>query len=429
MGGTFLKVMVIGNGGREHAIVWKLSLSPFITKIYCCPGNGGTAKIAENVTLNPLTIHTMADFAVKNQIDLTVVGPETYLAEDVVTEFQKRGLKIYGPSGKASRLEASKSYAKEFMRKYKIPTARFEVFDDPSSAKQYLETVGAPIVIKANGLAAGKGVTVAMDKQTAIQAIDEIMTQRVFGEAGSSIVIEEFLEGEEVSLLAFCDGKTAVPMLPVQDHKRIGDGDSGPNTGGMGTYTPTTVFTSEIAGRVQQEILNPTIRAMAAEGEPFVGTLFLGLMVTQEGPKLIEYNVRFGDPETQAVLPLLDSDLATIFLNAVDGKLDPSLVRWKPKTTSVCVVAASAGYPGKYQEGKRITGIETVGKSQVFQAGTRLSTDGELLTAGGRVLNLVHQGTNIQEAIQGAYEEIVKIHFDGIYYRKDIGRRELERCR
>jgi phosphoribosylamine---glycine ligase len=422
-----LKIMVIGNGGREHAIAWKLSLSPLVTKIFCCPGNGGTANIAENFTLNPLTIYTMADFAERNQIDLTVVGPETYLAQGIVTEFQKRGLKIYGPSIGAARLEASKSYAKDFMKKYHIPTARFEIFTDPGLAKQYLEKVGTPIVVKANGLAAGKGVVVALDKPTALQAIDEIMTQRIFGEAGTSIVIEEFLEGEEVSLLAFCDGKTAVPMLPVQDHKRISDGDSGPNTGGMGTYTPTTIFTPEIAERVRQEIMDPTIRAMAAEGDPFIGTLFLGLMITKDGPKLIEYNVRFGDPETQAVLPLLDSDLAAIFLSAVNGELDPTLVRWKEQTTAVCVVAASAGYPGKYQDGKEITGIEAVKESIIFQAGTRVAGDDHLLTSGGRVLNIVHLGGNIQEAIKGAYQDIAKLNFEGIYYRKDIGRRELER--
>lgn len=422
-----MKVMVIGNGGREHAIAWKVHLSPLVSKVYCCPGNGGTAKIAENVVLDPLNIHTMADFAEKNQIDLTVVGPETYLAEGIVSEFLKKGLKIYGPTARAARLEASKSYAKEFMWKYNIPTAGFEVFTDPILAKQYLEKVGAPIVVKANGLAAGKGVTVALDKPAAYQAIDEMMTQKVFGEAGNSIVIEEFLEGEEVSLLAFCDGNTAVPMLPVQDHKRIGDGDSGPNTGGMGTYTPTTVFTPQIASQVQKEILDPTIRAMAGEGEPFIGTLFLGLMITKNGPRLIEYNVRFGDPETQAVLPLLESDLAEIFLSAVNGKLDPSSIRWKTNTTSVCVVAASAGYPGKYRDGKKVIGIETVKDSLVFQAGTRLTATGDLVTAGGRVLNLVHQGSNIEEAIQGAYQDITKIDFEGMYYRKDIGHRELER--
>lgn len=422
-----MKVLVIGSGGREHAIAWKLSLSPLVTKIYCCPGNGGTADIAENVILDPLNVQTMADFAAKNRIDLTVVGPETYLAQGITAEFQGRGLKIYGPSLRAAQLEASKSYAKAFMKKYRIPTAQFEIFSDPGPAKQYLDKVGAPIVVKADGLAAGKGVVVALDKHTALQAIDEIMAQKIFGEAGSSVVIEEFLEGEEVSLLAFCDGKTAIPMLPVQDHKRIGDGDSGPNTGGMGTYTPTGIYTMEVAERVNREILYPTIRAMAAEGEPFVGTLFLGLMITKHGPKLIEYNVRFGDPETQAVLPLLDSDLAAVFLSAVNGELNPALVKWKAQTTSVCVVAASAGYPGKYQNDKTITGIETVKESTVFHAGTKLAAEGKLLTSGGRVLNLVHLGANIKEAIEGAYRDITKLSFEGIYYRKDIGRRELER--
>lgn len=422
-----MKVLVIGNGGREHAICWKLSSSPLVSKIFCCPGNGGTGQVAENVLLAPLTVQGMADFAENQQIDLTVVGPEAFLAQGIVDEFQKRGLAIYGPTKYAAQLEASKVYAKDFMKKYNIPTAQYQTFTDPASAKDYIALAGVPLVIKADGLAAGKGVVVAFDQETALEAVDEAMTQKIFGDAGAAVVIEEYLEGEEVSLLAFCDGKAAVPMLPVQDHKRIGDGDTGPNTGGMGTYTPTTVYTEEIAAKVQQEILNPTIRAMAAEGVPFVGTLFLGLMLTAQGPKLIEYNVRFGDPETQAVLPLLDSDLAAIFQSATHGRLKPESVCWKSGVTSVCVVAASGGYPGEYRDGKVITGLEKIADSLVFHAGTGLNKQGQLVTAGGRVINLVHLAATVDEAIKGVYHDMEKIYFEGICYRNDIGRRELNR--
>ncbi len=422
-----MRILVIGNGGREHAIIWKLSLSPLVKKIFCAPGNGGTGSIAENVLLDQYNPQTLAEFAEKEHIDLTVVGPENYLAMGIVDVFQQKGLPIYGPSLAAAKLEASKAYAKDFMKKYHIPTAGFETFTDSAAAIAYIEKIGAPVVIKADGLAAGKGVIIAFEKQDAIEAIDEVMNRRLFGEAGATVVIEEYLEGEEVSLLAFCDGETAIPMLPVQDHKRIGDGDTGPNTGGMGTYTPTTVFTSEVAEKVKREILDPTIQAMKLQGTPFIGTLFLGLMITQKGPKLIEYNVRFGDPETQAVLPLLETDLAKIFISAVEGKLTEKLVSWKAGNTSICVVAASGGYPGKYEEGKLITGLEQVKNSLVFQAGTKMTAKNQIVTAGGRVLNLVHIGNNIMEAIAGAYDDIQKIRFDGIYYRKDIGQRELER--
>ncbi|MGE5583096.1 MAG: phosphoribosylamine--glycine ligase [Bacillota bacterium] len=422
-----MKFLVIGNGGREHALAWKLSLSPLVTKIYCLPGNGGTKDVAENVNLDPLNNETIADFAAKNQIDLTVVGPEAYLASGIVDLFRKRGLPIYGPTMQAARLESSKAYAKDFMKKYGIPTAQYRTFTDPAPAREYIAEKGTPIVVKADGLAAGKGVAVAFDRETAFKAVDDTMTGRVFGEAGNSVVIEEYLEGEEVSLLAFCDGKTAVPMLPVQDHKRIGDGDTGPNTGGMGTYAPATVFSEGMAERIKQEILEPTMRAMEKEGSPFVGILFLGLMITKNGPKLVEYNVRFGDPETQVVLPLLESDLATVFLEAVHGRLSPDLVRWKHGTTAVCVVAASAGYPGPYQKGREITGLEQIKESLVFHAGTGVDRDRRLVTTGGRVLNLVHLGANIREAVAGVYRDISKLRFEGIYYRRDIGHRELER--
>ncbi|HYH04704.1 MAG TPA: phosphoribosylamine--glycine ligase [Bacillota bacterium] len=422
-----MKVLVIGNGGREHAITWKLAQSPLVSKLYCCPGNGGTATIAENIPTDPNNLEAIAAFAVEHQIDLTVVGPDAYLALGTVDLFQEKGLKVYGPTQAAAKLEWSKVFAKEFMRKYQIPTAEYQSFVDAEAAKDYISKVGTPIVIKADGLAAGKGVTVAFDEATALQAVDDIMLSRLFGESGASVVIEEYLEGEEASLLAFCDGKTAVPMLPAQDHKRIGNGDTGPNTGGMGNYAPTTVIDATLLERIQKEILNPTMQAMADEGTPFIGTLFLGLMISNSGPKVIEYNARFGDPETQVVLPLLDADLAEIFLDAIDGQLNPASIKWLTGRTAVCVVAASGGYPGSYATGKVISGLDAVEDSIVFHAGTKQNPDGTVVTHGGRVLNVVHLASNIESAIDGAYRDLRRIHFDGIYYRNDIGKRELDR--
>jgi phosphoribosylamine--glycine ligase len=422
-----VKILIIGSGGREHAIAWKLAQSPLVSKIFCCPGNGGTAQIAENIAVDPNSVIAMAEFAITNQIDLTVVGPETYLAQGMTDFFQLRGLKIYGPSRSAAQLESSKVFSKEFMKKYQIPTAAYQVFTDPFMAKEYIQIMGTPIVIKADGLAAGKGVVVAFDLVTALKAVDEIMTDKVFGESGASILVEEFLEGEEFSLLAFCDGEKAIPMLPVQDHKRISDGDMGPNTGGMGTYAPTSAYTKEIADRVVMEILNPTMIAMKQEGTPFIGTLFIGLMLTKNGPKVIEYNVRFGDPEIQVLLPLLESDLAVILIDAVSGRLDPNKIQWKKDTTAACLVTASAGYPGPYETDKVIEGLEELKDSIVFHAATKPGADGVLLTAGGRVLNLIHLGANIKEAIDGIYQDVKKIHFEGMYFRTDIGKRELER--
>jgi phosphoribosylamine--glycine ligase len=420
-----VKVMVIGNGGREHAIAWKLAQSPLVSQIYCIPGNGGTAPFAANVALD--SIPAMADFAAEHRIELTVVGPDAYLAEGTVDVFQKKGLNVYGPTQAAARLESSKVFAKQFMKRHGIPTARFESFDDPAAARRYLEEIGAPVVVKADGLAAGKGVIIAPDVATAVAAVDRIMTDRIFGASGAAVVIEEYLEGEEVSLLAFCDGTTAVPMIPAQDHKCIGEGDTGPNTGGMGTYAPTGAFTPEVADRVTREILNPTIRAMREAGTPFVGTLFLGLMLTKTGPKVIEYNARFGDPETQVVLPLLKSDLARILLAACEGRLDSEPVQWEKDQSAVCVVAASGGYPGSYQTGKPIAGLDRVRDSLVFHAGTKLRADGTVVTAGGRVLNVVHLGSDIRDAVAGAYRSLELIRFDGMYYRKDIAWRELAR--
>jgi phosphoribosylamine--glycine ligase len=422
-----LKVLVIGSGGREHALAWKLAQSSLVTKLFCCPGNGGMAQIAEIVNIDHNNYTAIADFAQNQGIDLTVVGPETYLAGGLVDLFQRKGLKIYGPTQAAARLESSKAFAKDFMAKYQIPTASFKVFTAPGEAKAYLGKVGVPVVVKADGLAAGKGVIVAFDLETAKQAVDQIMTGRVFGASGAQVIIEEYLEGEEVSILAFCDGKTGIPMLPVQDHKRIGAGDTGPNTGGMGTYAPTTVFTDTVAVQVTNRILKPTLQAMQAESAPFVGVLFLGLMITKDGPKVIEYNARFGDPETQVVLPLLEADLAQIFLKSIAGELTPDLVKWRPNTTAVCVVAASGGYPGEYPTGRVIKGLDQVKDSLIFHAGTKHASAGDLVTSGGRVLNVVHLGRNIEEAVKGVYRDLQLIHFDGIYYRPDIGQRELDR--
>jgi phosphoribosylamine--glycine ligase len=419
--------MVIGSGGREHALTWKLKQSPLVSKVFCCPGNGGTSEIAENVRIDPNDLNAMAHFAAAEDIGLTVVEQDGYLAKGIVDLFQGRGLTIYGSTKAAAQLEWSKVYAKNFMKRYGIPTAQFEIFTDPSPAKEYLQKIGAPVVVKADGLAAGKGVIVAANLDTAMSAIDQIMTQRVFGDSGMAVVIEEYLEGEEVSLLAFCDGKSAIPMLSAQDHKRIGEGDTGPNTGGMGAYAPASVLTPELAEMVIRDILNPTIQAMKTEGHPFIGTLYLGLMLTQSGPKVIEYNVRFGDPETQVILPLLDSDLAQIYLDAINGNLDPKTVRWKKEMVAVCVVAASQGYPGQFAAGKMITGLKGIQDSLVFHAGTKLTDDGALITSGGRVLNLVHLGKNIQEATAGAYHDIQQVQFHGLYYRKDIAWRELKR--
>lgn len=425
-----MKALVIGNGGREHALVWKLSQSPLIDRIYCSPGNGGTAAIATNIDaragVDPANHHAIAAFAAREGIDLTVVGPDAYLAKGTVDAFQNRDLPVYGPTQAAARLEASKAFAKEFMQKYRIPTAAFATFDHPQEAKEYIRRHGAPLVVKADGLAAGKGVIVAADPETACNAVDQIMTERLFGESGARVVIEEFLSGEEVSLLAFCDGTTAVPMIPVQDHKCIGEGDTGLNTGGMGTYAPTTVFTPDLARRVTAEILEPTLRGMRDEGCPFQGTLFLGLMLTPDGPKVIEYNARFGDPETQVVLPLLASDIVPILRDAIAGRLKPDAARWR-QAAAVCVVAASGGYPGTFETGKVIHGLEAVRDSLIFHAGTRLAEDGALRTAGGRVLNVVHLGQNIGAACAGAYQDLRRIRFDGMYFRRDIAWRELKR--
>ena len=419
-----MNILVIGSGGREHALYWKLSESPQTEQIYAIPGNPGmdaSAAIA-------LDDHAkILRFVKEKDIGLVVVGPEVPLMNGLVDELEAAGIRAFGPRANAAEIEGSKSFAKDLMKKYGIPTARYEVFTAAEPARAYIRQEGAPIVVKADGLAAGKGVIVAMTEQEALDAVDAIMEDHSFGDAGARVVIEEFMEGEEASLLAFTDGTTIRPMISAQDHKRAYDGDRGPNTGGMGTYAPAPVMTPEMTERAVEEILKPTIAAMAKEGRIYRGCLYLGLMVTADGPKVVEFNARFGDPETQVVLPLLDSDLVTIMCACADGTLADVPIRWKDGA-AVCVVLASGGYPGHYDKGQEIHGLadaEAMG-ALVFHAGTAMK-DGKLVTNGGRVLGVVGRGADISSAVDAAYAAATKISFKDAYYRKDIAHRALER--
>ena len=419
-----MNILVIGSGGREHALYWKLSESPQTEQIYAIPGNpgmGASAAIA-------LDDHAeILRFVKKHEIGLVVVGPEVPLMNGLVDELEAAGIRAFGPRANAAEIEGSKSFAKDLMKKYGIPTARYEVFTAAEPARAYIRQEGAPIVVKADGLAAGKGVIVAMTEQEALDAVDAIMEDHSFGDAGARVVIEEFMEGEEASLLAFTDGRTIRPMISAQDHKRAYDGDRGPNTGGMGTYAPAPVMTPEMTERAVEEILKPTIAAMAKEGRTYRGCLYLGLMVTADGPKVVEFNARFGDPETQVVLPLLDSDLVAIMCACADGTLADVPIRWKDGA-AVCVVLASGGYPGHYEKGQEIHGLadaEAMG-ALVFHAGTAMK-DGKLVTNGGRVLGVVGRGADISSAVDAAYAAATKISFKDAYYRKDIAHRALER--
>lgn len=415
-----MRVLIIGSGGREHALAWKLGQSAKVEHVYCIPGNPGIAALAECVALPIDNNETLAAFAIEHQVDLTVVGPEVPLANGIVDGFQEKGLRIFGPSQKAAQIESSKTFAKELMKKYHIPTAQFEVFTEAEQAKQYIQKQGAPIVVKADGLAAGKGVVVAMTLEEAFAAVDAMLCDQAFGQAGSQVVIEEFLAGEEASLLAFTDGKTIVPMVAAQDHKRVYDEDQGPNTGGMGAYAPAPVVTEELRQQVMKEIFQPVIAGMEKEGCPYCGCLYLGLIVTEKGPKVIEFNARFGDPETQVVLPLLQSDLVEIMEACIDGKLADMHIEWK-KEAAVCVVLAAGGYPGTYASGDVIHGLaeaEAIGV-QVFHAGTA-SKEGKIVTNGGRVLGVTATAKDIAAALDKAYQGIDNIQFDKMHYRKDI---------
>ncbi len=423
-----MRVLVVGSGGREHALVWKLSRSPEVTTLYCAPGNGGIGGLAELVDLGAEDIEALAEFAESKDVDLTVVGPEGALAKGIADLFEKRGLRIFGPTKAAARLESSKAFAKNLMKKYQIPTAQFAVFDDPQAARAYVRQIGVPIVVKADGLCGGKGTIVANTLSEALGAIDLLMEDRIFKQAGERIVIEERLTGEEASFIVVTDGTTALPLLPAQDHKRLHDGDKGPNTGGMGAYAPAPAVDASLAGQVMSEIIMPTIRALASEGLLFKGVLYAGLMLTSDGPKVLEYNARFGDPETQTILPLMRSDLVPILDDAVEGRLAATECRWEPGSC-VCVVLAGGGYPGDFQIGKEIHGLEHVKDRRdlvVFHAGTKRDRD-RVVSWGGRVLNVVSVGPDLEHALKQVYEAIGTLQFDGMYYRKDIGFRALKK--
>ncbi len=419
-----VNILVIGSGGREHALFWKLSESPQTEQIYAIPGNPGMGGMIDI----PVTDHAaILRFVQEKEIGLVVVGPEVPLMNGLVDELERAGIPAFGPRANAAEIEGSKSFAKNLMKKYGIPTARYEVFTEAESARAYIRREGAPIVIKADGLAAGKGVIVAMTEQEALDAVDAIMEDNSFGDAGARVVIEEFMEGEEASLLAFTDGKVIRPMISAQDHKRAYDGDRGPNTGGMGTYAPAPVMTPEMTERAVEEILKPTIAAMEKEGRTYRGCLYLGLMITSDGPKVVEFNARFGDPETQVVLPLLDGDLVQIMLACTDGTLADVPIHWK-NGAAVCVVLAAGGYPGLYEKGHEIHGIENAEKTGalVFQAGTA-QQGGKVVTNGGRVLGVVGRGEDIASAVQSAYAAAGQISFRDAFCRRDIAHRALNR--
>ncbi|NPV26145.1 MAG: phosphoribosylamine--glycine ligase [Firmicutes bacterium] len=421
-----LNVLVVGGGGREHALVWKLKQSPRVKKIYCAPGNAGIAQLADCVTIAAEDIQGLLHFAEQASIDLTVVGPEAPLVAGIVDTFEQAGRRIFGPSQKAALLEGSKALAKEIMVKYGIPTARHATFSTAEAAYAYIQEQGAPCVVKADGLAAGKGVVVAMDEETALAAVKEIMENRAFGEAGNQVVIEEYLEGEEVSILAFTDGQTVVPMVSAQDHKRVFDGDRGPNTGGMGAYSPAPVYNPGVAQQVVKQILEPTVAAMRTERREYRGVLYAGLMITANGPKVLEFNARFGDPETQVVLPRLKTDLVDIIEAILDQRLEQLKIEWYPQT-AVCVVLAAGGYPGSYQKGMVIEGLDRLTQEVlVFHAGTT-RRDGRIVTNGGRVLGVTALGDTIQTAIDRAYAAVEQIKFADMHYRRDIGYRALQR--
>ncbi|MBI5023929.1 MAG: phosphoribosylamine--glycine ligase [Candidatus Omnitrophica bacterium] len=420
-----MKVLIIGSGGREHVLAWKLRKSPLVKEIYCAPGNGGIASIAQCVDIEATDIERLAAFAREKKIDLTVVGPEAPLVAGIVDIFEQKNLKIFGPTRKAARLEGSKVFAKEFMRKLNIPTAPFKVFDDMNEAMEFLKVSPLPLVVKADGLAAGKGVFICAKIQEARDAVEQIMGQKIFKEAGSRIIIEECLIGEEASILAISDGKNYVILDSSQDHKRIFDGDLGPNTGGMGAYSPAPVITEELLRKIGMQIVDPVIRGMNKQGTPFKGVLYAGLMMTDEGPMVLEFNVRFGDPEAQAILPRMKNDLAEILQSSPEGHLEKVKMDWD-KRSCVCVVMASGGYPGEYETGKEIKGLDTIKDSHtvVFHAGTG-KKDSKIVTAGGRVLGVTSLGETIEQAIERVYNAVEKIKFERCFFRRDIGARAL----
>lgn len=424
-----MKILVIGNGGREHALAWKLKQSPRVEQLFIAPGNPGTATLGTNVPIKSDDIEKLAQFAVEQKIDLTVVGPEIPLTLGIVDEFNRRGLRAWGPSKAAAQLEGSKVAMKEFLRRHNIPTAQFKIFNKIADAKEYITEVDGPLVVKCDGLAAGKGVTVAKNAAEAHDAVERIMVKHEFGAAaGKHVVIEETLRGEEISVFAFCDGRNAVLLDYVQDHKQVFDGDEGPNTGGMGTFSPVPgLMKPRDEDEMVRRILYPTMAGLLKEGRPYVGVLYMGLMITDSGPKVIEYNVRFGDPECQTLMQRLTTDLPGVLEACIDGKLDQVELEWDPRT-SVCVTMASGGYPGKYPSDLPISGLDSAQaqNATVFHAGTR-DKNGMVVTAGGRVLSVCGLGTDLDAARATAYAACDAIRFDGKHYRKDIGKRREAR--
>lgn len=420
-----MKILVIGSGGREHALCWKLAQHPD-AEIYAAPGNIGMIDVATLVNIKVDDIQGLVDFAKAEAIDLTVVGPELPLTLGVVDAFQEAGLACFGPNKAAARLEGSKAFSKELMKKYNIPTAAFDTFTEVAPAKAFVDEIGVPCVVKADGLAAGKGVIICMTREEADKAIEDMLSDHAFGDASATIVIEEYMEGPEVSVLAFADGKHVLPMVSAQDHKRIFDGDKGPNTGGMGAYSPAPVYTEELSKLVNETIIAPTIAAMAAEGAPFTGILYTGLMLTEKGPRVLEYNVRFGDPETQPIMVRMKSDIVDLFQACLDGTLDQATLEWYDEA-AVCVIMASGGYPASSEKGVPIHGLDTIAEEEaiVFHSGTALKND-QIVTNGGRVLGVTAKDTTIKGAIDKAYAAVEKITFDHMQFRRDIGARALK---
>lgn len=415
-----MRVLVVGSGGREHALVWKLSQSMKVNEIFCAPGNGGIRQMAECVDIKATDIKSLCDFALKKKIDLTVVGPEIPLSLGIADYFQERGLRVFGPKQNAAIIESSKAFAKNLMKKYNIPTASYSTYDNPAEAKANIDEFGFPVVIKADGLAAGKGVIIVADMDEGIKTIDSMMKDRLFGEAGNTVIIEEYLTGYEATILAFTDGKNAIPMVTAQDYKRIFDGDKGLNTGGMGAVSPALHYKPEMSSEIMETIIMPTVNAMSLENRPYKGVLYFGLMLTEKGPKVIEYNCRFGDPEAEVVLLRLEDDLIDIMDAVINEELVGMEIKWSGET-AVCVVLASAGYPGDYIKGYEIKGLKNLKDGVVFHGGTKYK-DGKVLTDGGRVLICSALGETVDNARENAYKTVEKISFDGCYYRKDIAK-------
>jgi phosphoribosylamine---glycine ligase len=423
-----MKVLVVGSGGREHALVWRLAQSPLVSQLYCAPGNAGTIEQAQNVPIDATDIPSLMTFARQHAVEFTVVGPELPLALGLVDAFRQAGLRAFGPVQQAAELETSKAFAKAFMTRYGIPTAPFRTFADASAAERYIEQRDVPLVVKADGLAAGKGAVVCKTRDEARHTVDRMMRAWVFGEAGARVIIEDFLHGEEVSFFALTDGTSLVPLPACQDHKAVYDHDEGPNTGGMGAYSPVPIFDTALRERVMEEIMRPTVRALAAEGRPYQGVLYAGLMLVERQPLVLEFNVRFGDPEAQVLLMRLDGDLLSLLLATSDGTLDRHACLCS-EDAAVCVVMASRGYPEAYEPGKPITGLERAAQIPgvaVFHAGTT-QHDGQLLTNGGRVLAVTARAADLHQAITRAYQGAQAIAWEGVHYRTDIGRKALQR--